>query len=105
MHKSSHNTISHKHDCDTKYTKLGAQWTLTIERKVYNFCKIFLEKLKHTFFGRGVCKMDNDSAMHSTISSAASACSIHQTIASPILVLSGVKSRSMSSSLSLWLAS
>lgn len=56
-----------------------------------------------TFLGIGVCRMDSDSVMHSTISSADSAWSKHHTMASPTFVLSGVNSLSMSSSLSLWL--
>ena len=57
----------------------------------------------HTFLGRGVFKMDNDSVMQSTISSAASALLRQKTIASPISFFLGVNPRRISSNLSLCL--
>jgi hypothetical protein len=56
-----------------------------------------------TFFGMGVCRMDKDSAMQSQISSAASLCSMQNTIASATFKRSGVMFLSRSSSLSLCL--
>lgn len=60
-------------------------------------------EIKHTFLGSGVFKMDNDSAIQSTISSAASALLRQKTIASPISFLRGVNPRRISSNLSLCL--
>lgn len=57
----------------------------------------------HTFLGRGVFKMDKDSVMQSTISSAASALLRQKTIASPISFFLGVSPRRISSNLSLCL--
>ena len=56
-----------------------------------------------TFLGRGVFKMDKDSVMQSTISSAASALLRQKTIASPISFFLGVNPRRISSNLSLCL--
>ena len=55
-----------------------------------------------TFFVNGVCSILNDSAMHSTISPPASACSIHQTMVSAIGFRSGNRLRNISSNRSLW---
>lgn len=52
------------------------------------------------FLGRGVLRMERDSVMHSTISSAASARLRQNSMASATSPLLGVKARSISSSLS-----
>lgn len=55
------------------------------------------------FLFTGVCSIDNDSEMQSQISSAASACSIQNTIASATFILSGDMFRNKSSKRSRWL--
>lgn len=55
------------------------------------------------FLLTGVCNIDNDSEIQSQISSAASACSIQNTIASATFILSGDILRNKSSNRSRWL--
>lgn len=55
------------------------------------------------FLFTGVCSIDNDSEIQSQISSAASACSIQNTIASATFILSGDMFRNKSSKRSRWL--
>lgn len=61
----------------------------------------FLGEVLHlAFLGRGVLRMERDSVIHSTISSAASAWFRQNSMASAMSPLRGVKPRSVSSSLS-----
>jgi hypothetical protein len=81
---------------------------IPIQKKVnhyfpFSFKHSEREMAPNTFLGRGVFKMDSDSVMQSTISSAASALLRQKTIASPISFFLGVNPRKISSNLSLCL--
>uniref|UniRef100_A0A1B0BRK9 Uncharacterized protein n=1 Tax=Glossina palpalis gambiensis TaxID=67801 RepID=A0A1B0BRK9_9MUSC len=75
------------------FRKKEALDTLTVQ-----LCNMSDTKYKRAiFFEANVDGLPNDSATHSHISSAASACSMQNIIASPILDRSGVKCRIRSS--------
>lgn len=65
-----------------------------------DICIFLLSGSGVTFLGRGVLRMERDSVIHSTISSAASAWLRQNNMASPMSPLLGVSPRNVSSSLS-----